>query len=297
MGASPAEPNAHGERMRVIVVETDATIRDTMTAAFAGRGHTVTPVDSIVEAVRWIEAGVVDLVVADVPSLAESNSRLVRSVNSRRAPVPLLVTTADGDPAVHAICGDHADVLSLPFAEDALDEAIEKARRHHGLHGDLLKIRPFLTERLEFVIPSRVEYLDGILNHITERLVTLRVVDPESIEVIVALDEAIVNAIKHGNGYDPSKHVKVVAEISNGVARFEVSDEGAGFSEQDVPDPCAPENLLRTSGRGILLIRSIMDEVAFNDAGNAIVMVKHANTAQPSRSSNDVDPSGSRPIA
>jgi serine/threonine-protein kinase RsbW len=299
MGATPAEPNAYGERMRVIVVETDATIRDTITSAFATRGHTVTPVDSIGEAVRWIEAGVVDLVVSDLENVTAEDARLVRSMNSRRSPVPLLVTTVAADDTRAPIFrSGGAESLGYPFAEDVLDEAIERVRRHHVLHGDLMKIRPFLTERIQFVIPSRVEYLDGILTHLSERLVALRVIEPDSIDVVVALDEAIVNAIKHGNGYDPSKRVTVIAEITDGVARFEISDEGPGFSEKDVPDPCAPENLLRTSGRGILLIRSIMDEVSFSEPGNRITMTKRASLTQPDarQSSGDPESSGSQPI-
>lgn len=299
MGATPADPNAYGERMRVIVVESDATIRETVTSAFVSRGHTVTPMDSVSEAVRWIEAGIVDLVVADLASATGNDSRLVHSVLSRRAPVPLVVTTREGEEApAELLKSASADALEYPFVDDALDEAIEKVHAHHVLHFDLLKIRPFMTERVEFDIPSKVEYLDGILNHLSERLVTLRVVEPESIEVVVALDEAIVNAIKHGNGYDPAKRVKIVAEISNGEAHFEVTDEGPGFREQDVPDPCLPENLLRTSGRGILLIRSIMDEVSFKGRGNCIAMTKRADTnGSKPRPSGGAESSGPQPIA
>jgi serine/threonine-protein kinase RsbW len=304
MGANPPESNAYGERMRVIVIETDTTIRDTVTSAFATRGHTVTPVDSVDEAVRWIEAGVVDLVVTDLASATAFDARLVRSIHSRRTPVPIVVTTVETDSlGSDLIRTGSADVLAYPFGDDALDEAIEKAQAHHLLHGDALKIQPFLTERIEFVIPSRVEYLDGILDHLSERLSRLHVVEPESIEVIVALDEAIVNAIKHGNGYDPSKHVSIVATISNGEAQFEITDEGNGFSEQDVPDPCAPENLLRTTGRGILLIRNIMDDVAYNERGNRITMIKRAaprrTHTKPSGSGvtgAGQEPSGSSPV-
>ena len=153
--------------------------------------------DWVSEAVRWIEAGIVDLVITDLASANDNDSRLVRSILSRRTPVPLVVTTVESDNIPpELIKSGGADVLPYPFVEDALDEAIEKVQAHHVLHFDLLKIRPFLTERVEFDIPSKVEYLDGVLNHISERLVTLRVVEPESIEVVVALDEAIVNAIK-----------------------------------------------------------------------------------------------------
>lgn len=281
MAANPPEPTAYGERMRVIVVENDHELRDCVTLAFASRGHTVTPVDSVQEGVRWIEAGVVDLVVTDLSAATSSDSRLVRAVHAQRSPVPIVITASESDNITSDLLrAVTADVLPYPFTEDAIDDAIEKAQAHHALHGDSLKIQPYLTERIQFVIPSRVEFLDGILNHLSERLIKMRVIEPDSIDVVVALDEAIVNAIKHGNGYDSSKSVSIVAEISIEQARFEITDEGEGFRPQDVPDPCAPENLLRTSGRGILLIRSVMDEVSYNDRGNSIIMVKRTEVGQ-----------------
>ena len=265
--------------MRVIVVESDPDLRDMVTSALSARGHTVTPVDSVQEAARWINAGIVDLVVSDLTSATTNDSHLVRSIQAQRSAMPIVVTTVEPESVTSELLrAVMADVLPYPFSDDALDDAIEKAQAYHALHDDSLKVQPFLVERIEFRIPSRVEYLDGVLNHISERLVKMRIVDRESIEVIVALDEAIVNAIKHGNGYNESKHVTIVAEVTKDRARFEITDEGAGFRVQDVPDPCAPENLLRTSGRGILLIRSIMDEVTYNERGNSLIMVKRASS-------------------
>ena len=290
MPANPPEPNT-GDRMRVLVVEGDAALRKNVAAAFASRGHHVTPVDSVEEASRWIEAGVVDVVVADVNSATSRNSHLLRSVNTQRHPVPVMITASVGDSMAQThMCGPHVDVLGYPFSDAALDSAIAKAQRCHHLHGNTVKIRPYLTEHIEFTIPSRVEYLDGILNHLTDRLVRMGIVDPDSVDVVVALDEAIVNAIKHGNGYDPTKQVHIAAEITSSHARFVISDEGSGFSEQDVPDPCAPENLLRPSGRGLLLIRNIMDEVSYNDAGNTLTMVKFAQHAAPSPKALEAQP-------
>ncbi len=301
MGANPAEPNAYSERMRVIVIEADTTIRDTVTSALTTRGHTVTPVDTILEAVRWIEAGIVDLVVSDLAHTQLSDARLVRSIHSRRTPIALVITSVDAEAqSSKLVRSGGADVLSYPFTDDALDETIDRVQTHHVLHNDTLKLRPYLTERMEFVIPSRVEFLDSILNFISDRLIALRVVEPDSIDVVVALDEAIVNAIEHGNGYDTSKLVTIAVEISNGEARFDVVDEGGGFSEQDVPDPCAPENLLRTSGRGILLIRSVMDDVSYSDHGTRITMWKRAIPVPPKRPSGVAgagpETSGSQPL-
>jgi serine/threonine-protein kinase RsbW len=284
--------------MRVIVVESDQELRERVTSAFSTRGHTVTPVDSVQEAARWIDAGIVDLVVSDLSSATSNDSHLVRSIQAQRSAMPIVVTTVEAESVTSELLkAVMADILRYPFSDDALDDAIEKAQAYHALHDDSLKVQPFLTERISFRIPSAVEFLDGVLNHISERLVKMRIVDRDSIEVVVALDEAIVNAIKHGNGYDASKHVTIVTEITKDEARFQVTDEGEGFSVQDVPDPCAPENLLRTSGRGILLIRSIMDEVAYNDRGNSLLMVKRAASPERGPRPNGGDVPGIEPQA
>lgn len=288
MGAQPPEqPNAgSSDRMRVIVVESDSGLRENLSTAFAKRGHTVTPVDSTEEAVRWIESGVVDLVVADLPNAAARDRAMLRSIHAQRRPIPLVITTNGKPVDLRETLGPiRADSLTCPFSDESIDDAIERVLAQQQLHGDTLKILPYLTETVRFVIPSRVEFLDGVLNHLTERLVHLGFVRPESIDVVVALDEAIVNAIKHGNGYDAAKLVTIEAEFTCASARFTISDEGPGFREQDVPDPCAPENLLRPSGRGLLLIRSIMDEVSYNGRGNVLTMVKYSETRRDPGSS------------
>ena len=92
--------------------------------------------------------------------------------------------------------------------------------------------------------------------------------------LFVALDEAFVNAVKHGNKNDPTKLLRITAELSSTEASFTVEDEGEGFNVHEIPDPCDPANLFRTSGRGVLLIYNIMDEVEYNEQGNRVKMVK-----------------------
>jgi serine/threonine-protein kinase RsbW len=93
----------------------------------------------------------------------------------------------------------------------------------------------------------------------------------------LALEEALVNAIKHGNQLDRSKKVRVAYRVCP--ERFEVviTDEGPGFDPRDVPDPTAVENLDRTCGRGLMLMRYYMSEVRFNRAGNSVSMCKVRN--------------------
>lgn len=100
--------------------------------------------------------------------------------------------------------------------------------------------------------------------------------------VKLALDEAVTNAIKHGNKLDPTKRVEVVATVSAQGARIEISDEGAGFDRSKVPDPTSDENLDKCSGRGLLLIEAYMSSVSWSEDGRTIRMLKH-NTAEPPR--------------
>ncbi len=102
--------------------------------------------------------------------------------------------------------------------------------------------------------------------------------------VKLALEEAAINAIKHGNELDDTKKVTIGFAIDENKAVISVADEGEGFDPKDVPDPTADEFLMATSGRGIALIRAYMDEVRFNDKGNEITMIKYAPWAAATRS-------------
>ena len=98
--------------------------------------------------------------------------------------------------------------------------------------------------------------------------------EPDLFAIRLAVEEAIVNAIKHGNGSDPAKSVRIDYEVNREQIRVRIEDEGAGFDPEQVPDPTQPEFLERPSGRGLLLMRHYMSEVRFNDRGNSVEMVK-----------------------
>ncbi|HEU4387203.1 MAG TPA: ATP-binding protein [Blastocatellia bacterium] len=132
----------------------------------------------------------------------------------------------------------------------------------------------FHTERIALKMPSDLSYLDEVLDFLCGRMLEFGIVQPGDSEVLVALDEAIVNAVKHGNKSDPRKAVHILAEMNAEGASFTVRDEGGGFVRSDVPDPTDPCRLLEPCGRGILLISHIMDEVCYNELGNEIRMVK-----------------------
>lgn len=88
--------------------------------------------------------------------------------------------------------------------------------------------------------------------------------------ILIAITEAVNNAITHGNQLNPHKKVILNIEGTNKVIEFVVTDEGAGFDPDSVPDPTLPENIEKLSGRGIYLMRNLADEVEFQDNGTKI---------------------------
>ena len=90
----------------------------------------------------------------------------------------------------------------------------------------------------------------------------------------IALEEAMVNAIKHGNGLDPAKKVHVESRVTPKRIEITIEDEGPGFERSSIPDPTDDDNLERPSGRGILLIESYMDDVRWSRGGRRLTMVK-----------------------
>jgi serine/threonine-protein kinase RsbW len=96
----------------------------------------------------------------------------------------------------------------------------------------------------------------------------------------LALEEAMINAIKHGNKLDPSKKVYVQAEVNAKRIKITIQDEGPGFKRHDVPDPTAEENLTKCSGRGILLMEAYMNQVKFTRRGRCVCMIKKNEAAE-----------------
>ncbi len=101
--------------------------------------------------------------------------------------------------------------------------------------------------------------------------------EDQRFHVGMAVREATVNAVLHGNEYDSARMIDVTFEKTDSDFIFRIADEGRGFDPDHLPDPLAPENLLRGTGRGIFLIRSLMDEVHFRQLhpGTELTLIKH----------------------
>jgi serine/threonine-protein kinase RsbW len=166
-------------------------------------------------------------------------------------------------------------VLLPPFSDVSLQREIATAlpnlpqfKRHPDLphRGNV---------RLDFLIPSDLSYVLGVNHLVSMLLKEFSFPAPDyRINVPLACDEGITNAIMHGNGSDPEKKVSIQIYISSSRIKIRIMDQGDGFDAGTVADPTNSENLMRPSGRGVYLMRSIMDTVEYKDGGRVLELEK-----------------------
>ena len=130
-----------------------------------------------------------------------------------------------------------------------------------------------MTQTEEFKLPTRIESVDDAAVN-AERFARDNGFGDEVVSAIdLAVRESVANAVKHGNKFDETKKVEVTfAKVDDGL-KITVRDFGPGFAIDEIPDPTNPENLLKVNGRGILFMRSFMDEVEWSNAAGGGMMV------------------------
>jgi serine/threonine-protein kinase RsbW len=124
----------------------------------------------------------------------------------------------------------------------------------------------------DVVLPSDPTEARSFEDQVEQFLQSQKVSPSDIFSIRLALEEALINAIKHGNQLDPSKKVTISYRLHDNRFEVHISDEGLGFDPNDVPDPTAIENLERPCGRGVMLMRYYMDEVCYNPRGNSVSM-------------------------
>ena len=127
-----------------------------------------------------------------------------------------------------------------------------------------------IAELYTLQLPSQYESISKLELLIEELADKYNVADDTFANMMTCLNEAVINAIVHGNKLDPDKKVIVNAEIDGHRIIWTVTDEGEGFDPDYIPDPTAPENLESLSGRGVFIIKQLADQCIFNGRGNEI---------------------------
>jgi serine/threonine-protein kinase RsbW len=264
------------ERRRILIVDNNDELRAMLEQVLQELGHEVVATGDREQALAREDLDEFDLIISDLTEDEHSGMQLLSEIKRKRLMVPVVVSSDEAQQpgVVKAFKMGAANFLRLPYNKEELRDIVEKTLSYKLRFVDDLKILPYVREKIDFELPSDVTLMNGVLQYLIERVSKLGLIKPERSNLFVALDEAFVNAVKHGNRNDPNKLVRITAELSSKEARFTVEDEGDGFNVQEIPDPCDPANLFKASGRGVLLIYNIMDEVQYNERGNRLTMVK-----------------------
>ena len=269
-----------------------------LTVEFAANGQ---------EALDKIASSPPAVVVTDLVMPGMTGLELVSRIHKDYPRIAIILMTGKGSEeiaveALHAGASNYVPKSSLhqhlqETVQDVLSVVRDKRSQEHLLgclmHGDFT----FSLANDPSLIPSLVDYVQTLMRSIG------LCDESDVIRISIAFEEALRNGMYHGNleltseqrEGDAAAYERLLAErtaslpyaarklvvninVTSHQARFIVRDEGRGFDPSKLPDPTDPENLEKVSGRGLLLMRTFMDEVSFNDAGNEVTMVKRSSS-------------------
>lgn len=262
--------------------------------AYAGNG---------VEALEWMKTSEPDLVLTDLQMPEMDGLQLVRAIRAKHPNVPIILMTAMGSEeiAAEALRAGAAGYVPKRYLSRDLTQVVERTLALTGHQREQVHVVACIDSvETRFTLGNDSGVIHPLLQYLRQEMTRMNLCDEtELMRVRVALDEALTNAMHHGNleasselreqmGDDyhaliaqrrftppyADRKVRVVARISTDEAHFTIRDEGPGFDVSSLPDPTDPANLQKCSGRGLLLIRTFMDEVKHSEKGNEVTMVK-----------------------
>ncbi len=256
---------------RILIIDDHEDLATSLEEVFMHIGHEVKIIDNRPDALATENIEDFDLVVTDL-DVPAATTNFSRNGNAVECLPEEIEAAASEHVKAFKICA--SNFRRDEFNEDELKNLCATILDYKTRFVDTKELIQNLHEHIEFELPSAISLMHIVLEYLMKRVEKLGVIKSEQSNLFVALDEAFVNAVKHGNKFDSQKLVRIIAEVSKQEARFTIEDEGEGFDVNNIPDPLDPENLFKSSGRGVLFIYNIMDEVKYNERGNRLTMVK-----------------------
>jgi CheY-like chemotaxis protein len=294
---------------RALVVDDSPTQAIDLRMRLARSGFDAVSVHSAQAALDRIAQSLPDVVLTDLVMPDMDGLALVERIRKDHPGLPVVVLTANGNEeiAARALRQGAAGYVPKQRMEQDLSRTLEGVLAVARAERARQRVFECLTQsETRFVLNNDVTLIPPLLGRLQDNLARLRFCDENGrMRLALALREAILNAIEHGNLEVSSdlrerdddsyyrqaderrqaapycdRRVHITAVECPDTVRYVVRDEGPGYDPAQVPDPTDPENLERASGRGLLLIRSFMDEVDRNERGNEITLVKRRDAHQ-----------------
>jgi serine/threonine-protein kinase RsbW len=258
---------------RILIIDDHNDLAEALDEVFTYSGHEVRVVEDRASALAVDDIENYDLIITD---LDVENFPIPGSPNGSSS------VCLPKDVASHA--GEHIKAFKIcasnfnrkDFDEEELKSLVATVLDYKLRFVDKEDYIRGIHESIEFELPSVLSVMHIVLEYLLKRVDKVGVVKVDQSNLFVALDEAFVNAVKHGNKFDAKKNIRIAADVSKAEAKFTIEDEGEGFDVNNIPDPLDPKNLFKPSGRGVLFIYNIMDEVKYNERGNRLTMVKRS---------------------
>ena len=298
----------------ILVVDDSAMDRRLATGLLEKEGgYQILIATNGLEALQALKQQPVDLVLTDMQMDQMDGLELVEAVRADYPLTPVILMTALGSEeiAVRALEKGAASYVAkrrlqqdlLEIVQQVLDNSDENRTQSRLMHR-------MDRNEFSFVLNNDLSLVHSMVKYLQHTLRCVRLTDEsDRLRVGIAVEEALLNALYHGNlevssdlkETDPNlfeetarqrsleapyrnRRIFVDALVSRESASVTIRDEGQGFDPSSLPDPCDLENLEKPSGRGILLMRSFMDEIRFNERGNEVTLVKHG--VEPDSSDN-----------
>ncbi len=217
------------------------------------------------------------MLITDIRMPVMDGIELLRVVKEYNPRIPVVVVTAFAtvETAVEALRLGAYNFLKKPFSIEEIQEIARKGLKVWDLLEDRTRLLPGLTKTLQVSIPNDHNLINPIFCHIADDARDLGFNEEIlNMNIYLALSEAVANAMDHGNQNVADRQVHITVEVNVDTIKIVVSDEGDGFDYSSLPDPTNVENIFKSRGRGVFLMKCYMDEVHYNDEGTCVTMVK-----------------------
>ncbi len=255
------------------------------------------------DALQQVELHLPDLVLTDMQMPEMNGFELVKQMKDDYPLIPVVLMTAQGSEeiAVQALQAGAASYVSKHLLAEELQEIVERVLSASDVDRSESRLMHRMSRHQStFVLENDASLVPSVVNYLQQLVTRMRLSDEtECLRIGVALEEALLNAYYHGNleisselreqdhsaYYELSRQrcrqepyltrrIYVDAVMTPEQSTFVIRDEGPGFDPTTLPDATDPANLERPCGRGLLLMRTFMDEVRFNEVGNEVTMIK-----------------------
>ncbi len=271
------------KQVRVLVVEDSKTMQIFLRNLLEPEDYDVVVANDGESGLDLFQQGMVesrpfDIVMTDVVMPRMSGLDLLKKVRTLNRDTIVVVLTSDAnvDTAIEALNLGANNFLHKPPNSEEILSVMWRATKQREIFLENAELNPFTERTIHIEIPSQLKFIKGIAHNIIADAKLMGYDENELRDKIpVTVDEAVTNAIKHGNKFQEDKKVYIDIHIDIDRIKIVVADEGPGFDVKSVPDPTDPTNFLKPSGRGILFMSIGMDEVRYNEKGNILTLIKY----------------------